>query len=156
MEPSVGNDRVKLINPNILNLHKTNFNKIDKHNIEKIIEEFLNSENNNEKKQPQVMISLDDIDFPDEERLKELLLHRMYMKNKEFQYLVTPGHAKQIYSQIHTNSQNKNKSIDQKKYSQNLNSHQFNEFAQTDIPKIGIPPKTKSKKGDRKLEMKKK
>lgn len=30
------------------------------------------------------MISLDDIDFPDEERLKELLLHRMYMKNKEF------------------------------------------------------------------------
>lgn len=50
MEPSVGNDRVKLINPNILNLHKTNFNKIDKHNIEKIIEEFLNSENNNEKK----------------------------------------------------------------------------------------------------------
>lgn len=38
-------------------------------------------------------------------------MHRMFINNKEFEYLITPGHAKQIYSQIHSNVQEKNRPI---------------------------------------------
>ena len=31
----------------------------------------------------------------------------MFIKNKDFEYLVTPGHAKQIYAQIHASNQDK-------------------------------------------------
>lgn len=38
MEPAMEREKVKLINPNLLNIHKAMSNKISKHNIEKIID----------------------------------------------------------------------------------------------------------------------
>ena len=65
MEPTLG-DRFKLINPNILNLGKYMSNVISKQNIEKIIEEFLLSENKEKTPKKSISISIDDIYFPDE------------------------------------------------------------------------------------------
>lgn len=65
MEPTLG-DRFKLINPNILNLGKYMSNVISKQNIEKIIEEFLLSENKEKTPNKSISISIDDIYFPDE------------------------------------------------------------------------------------------
>lgn len=83
-------------------------------------------------------------------------MHRMFINNKEFQYLITPGHAKQIYSQIHTNVQEKNRPNCQFDHTINLQAYQFNEFAEKSIPKIDRYSRKKWSAPDEKTERKKK
>lgn len=125
MEPELG-DKVKLINPNILNLGKYLSNVISKHNIEKIIEEFLLSENKEKAPKKPICISIDDISFPEEERLKELLFHHVFIKNKDFEHLIFPNQTKQIFSSIHRQANLKNSFNCNFKYACDLSSHHFN------------------------------
>lgn len=52
----------------------------------------------------------------------------MFIKNKEFEHLVTPSHSKQIYSQIHENVQQKNRPHSNNKYQQNIDKYKFSQF----------------------------
>lgn len=155
MEPT-GRERVKLINPSLLNIHKAMSNKISKHNIEKIIEEFFQSENGEAQRRPPVNIFLEDIDFPDESRLKELLIHRMLIKNKEFEHLVTPDRLKQIYRQIHSNAQENGRPPAHFEQEKNLGGYEFHEFEEGAVPMIEKGKKKKWKAPNRKVELKKK
>lgn len=48
-------------------------------------------------------------------------MHRIFIKNKDFQYLVTPGHSKQIYAQIHSKNQDKAREKGKTQGCENLN-----------------------------------
>lgn len=110
MEPDAHTKgRVKFINPNILHLHESLSHKINRHNVEKIIDEIIQSEHGSSAKKAPLNISIDDIKFPDEERLKQLLLHHMFIKNKGFEYLIAPSHSKKILSQILSSAASRNK-----------------------------------------------
>ena len=86
------------------------------------------SENKEKVPKKPISISIEDISFPEEERLKELLFHRVFMKNKDFEHLIFPSQNKQIYRRILGQANMKNNFACSFKYSSGLNLHQFQEF----------------------------
>lgn len=70
-------------------------------------------------------------------------MHRIFIKNKDFEYLVTPGHSKQIYAQMHNKNQDKTRDKGKTQASENLNEYYFNEFKDGEVPQIEKPKKTK-------------
>jgi 2-hydroxy-3-keto-5-methylthiopentenyl-1-phosphate phosphatase len=143
MEP-IDTSRNRPINHTLLNnfqkttMHKFSSQKIDQ--IERLIDEFLESGTVTQRKQAHPTASTEDIPFPEEQRLKELVLHRMFVKKKDFEFLVEPAGTRKVIRPLHGNSFGKGRISAQEVYPQEANeTHKFTEFVESEIPKVSLP-----------------